>query len=278
MNDQNDKNANLDDQVIDLSKARQKKEDKKKNYIPRSWNISYRNERWEKGNGNEKVGPLGGGNSGYVQQKEALFNLSKIPILTRFIVFSFIIVQILIGLVIPNDYVPEIMQVFAFIPAVFLGEVEGISFLRVFSPLTYGFLHGDWVHLIFNSIMMIAFGTMVERQLGAKVMGTFFIAGTCAGAAIFAVLHAHDIAHLIGASAGISALFGVVLHLMMVQIRRTQSQGKSMPFYGFVILWSAIMVVTGLMGQGVAWPSHLAGFLSGVIMFDIYKRYYIKQR
>ena len=63
-----------------------------------------------------------------------------------------------------------ILLAFAFIPARY-GDVGAVipggEAARVWSPVTYAFLHADWVHLLVNMIWMASFGGPLARRFGA---------------------------------------------------------------------------------------------------------------
>ena len=61
-----------------------------------------------------------------------------------------------------------------FIPARFAVELvapPGTMVPAALTPLTSAFLHGGWLHLIFNMIMLLFIGRQLEAPLGAKAMG-----------------------------------------------------------------------------------------------------------
>ncbi len=46
-----------------------------------------------------------------------------------------------------------------------------------FSFITYAFLHGGWLHVIVNSVMLAAGGSGIERMWGAKKLLIIFFGG-----------------------------------------------------------------------------------------------------
>ncbi|MBL0915403.1 MAG: rhomboid family intramembrane serine protease, partial [Sphingopyxis sp.] len=52
----------------------------------------------------------------------------------------------------------------------------------VLTPLTSAFLHGGWLHLIFNMIMLLFIGRQLEAPLGAKAVAVLLVVGAYAGA------------------------------------------------------------------------------------------------
>ena len=83
--------------------------------------------------------------------------------------------------------------------------------------LTHGFIHADWMHLLFNMITLWSFGAVVERVLVARIGALGFV-GFYLSAIVVAILpsylrHLHDARYRsLGASGGVSAvLFAFIL-------------------------------------------------------------------
>ena len=83
--------------------------------------------------------------------------------------------------------------------------------------LTHGFIHADWMHLLFNMVTLWSFGGAVERVF-VEWMGPAGYVGFYLSAIVVAMLptylrHRHDIRYRsLGASGGVSAvLFSFIL-------------------------------------------------------------------
>lgn len=152
----------------------------------------------------------------------------------------------------------------AFIPA----SWSGVFPFQWWTPLTlvsFSFLHGGWLHLGMNVIMMAAFGAGIEKWLGTKKFLLLF-----AGSTLFAVLvqfatDPNSPAGIIGASGAISGFFGGLLIMLREQRALGNQKNSIMPF---VIGWIVISVVFGLMGSpdgsSIAWFAHIGGFFGGL--------------
>ncbi len=76
---------------------------------------------------------------------------------------------------------------------------------RPWTPVTYMFLHADFMHILFNMIGLYFFGPRLEQRLGGKAfLGLYFSAGV--GGALLSILTPY--AAIVGAS---GAVFGVLL-------------------------------------------------------------------
>jgi membrane associated rhomboid family serine protease len=147
---------------------------------------------------------------------------------------------------------------------------------RPWSPLTYAFLHGDFLHLLFNSLLLWMFGSPVEARLGSRRFIRLWLVAVLGGAALSFVLQPlAGSAPIIGASAG---LFGVMLAFVL--------EWPDAPVFIFPIpvpikaKWMVLgMVALDLVfamrgpGSGVAHFAHLGGlaaaflFLRGGTLF-----------
>ena len=72
----------------------------------------------------------------------------------------------------------------------------------------------------------------------------------------------------IGASGGISGLFGAMI-FMMHQFGALQSKGRSLVIFAGV--WIVILMLTGIFmdgadGSKVSWGTHVGGFLGGLLL------------
>ncbi|MEQ1784906.1 MAG: rhomboid family intramembrane serine protease [Hyphomonadaceae bacterium] len=75
--------------------------------------------------------------------------------------------------------------------------------------LSSGLLHADWLHVLVNSLMLLALGTPVARALGTSIAGAaywllLFVVSVLAGSALYLALANVGSPYLIGASGGVS--------------------------------------------------------------------------
>ena len=179
-----------------------------------------------------------------------------------------------------------VLNVFAFVPIFY--QVDPARLMQplsiYWSPVTHGFLHGDWTHLIVNLVWLAAFGSAVARRLRASRFLIFMLLSTAAGAAAHFLFHMDGNSPVIGASGAVSACMGAAVRFafapgqpMEIAIRRPalsliQSlQNRSI--MTFVVIWFAFnflagsgIIPLGVEGQ-IAWEAHMGGFLFGWLFF-----------
>jgi membrane associated rhomboid family serine protease len=136
--------------------------------------------------------------------------------------------------------------------------------------LTYSFLHGSPVHLLFNMLALVMFGGDVERVWGRQRFLTYyFVCVLSAGLTqvLFTYLSGSQ-AETIGASGGV---FGVLLAFGMMYPHRTILlifPPIPMPAWLFVTVYGALELWFGVRGieRDVAHFAHLGGMLGGYLM------------
>jgi membrane associated rhomboid family serine protease len=133
-------------------------------------------------------------------------------------------------------------------------------------------LHGGWLHLVMNMVMLAAFGSPLERTIGRRRMLVLYLLSGVIGAFTHFALFPESTAPVVGASGAISGLFGAVLWLMA---RPNQWGQRSMRFWPAALIWIAISVAigfTGMPGVGagqIAWAAHIGGFVGGILIMIV---------
>ena len=145
------------------------------------------------------------------------------------------------------------------------------SYFAPWQLVTYSFLHGGGMHLLFNMFALWMFGSDVERVLGARRYAIYYFA--CVVTAAVTQILVSSFADwppypTIGASGGV---FGLLLAFGLFFPRRTVMlliPPVPMPAWLFVTLYGLLELVLGVTGtsQGVAHFAHLGGMLGGWLM------------
>ena len=188
----------------------------------------------------------------------------------------------------------------AVIPARYTGafaDIPGGAVAGVTSLLTHAALHGDGFHLAINGAWLLAFGSPVARRLHAPRFLVLFAASAIAGALAFLAvnLRSEALGVMVGASGGISGLFGAAFRFLframdvrdpeglggaatwvprmsladMARDRRARSAIASWVVVNFV--FAATGPLFGWAGA-IAWEAHLGGFLLGLLSFSVIDR------
>jgi len=190
-----------------------------------------------------------------------------------------------------------VLTTFGFIPARYgeaAGFLPGGMAAQIWTPLTYAFLHADWMHVGVNVLWMVAFGSAVARRFGtARFLGLCAVAAVAGAAAQFIAMP-HDETLVIGASASVSGMTAAVARFAFVPGGplaggRGREEGFLVPDPGlkasllnpysafFIGVWFAINLLFGLQSglmpgaEGlIAWQAHIGGFLAGLLLFPLF--------
>jgi membrane associated rhomboid family serine protease len=137
--------------------------------------------------------------------------------------------------------------------------------------ITYSFLHGSLMHLLFNMLALYMFGSDIERVFGSRRYTFYYF--TCVIAAALAQLAVSAIGDwppypTVGASGGVFGLllaFGLYFPRRMVMLIFPPIP---MPAWLFVTLYGLLELFLGVTGthQGVAHFAHLGGMLGGYLL------------
>jgi membrane associated rhomboid family serine protease len=146
---------------------------------------------------------------------------------------------------------PMVTSLFAFVPR--------IAFIRPWTIVTYMFLHGSMMHLLFNMLGLYFFGPRVEERLGSRRFVFLYFLSGFTGAVVSFIFS--PMAPIIGASAGV---FGVMMgfahfwphvpiHIWGI---------IPVPARMLVIITTVLAIWSGFGGRGgrVAHFAHLGGY------------------
>jgi membrane associated rhomboid family serine protease len=188
-----------------------------------------------------------------------------------------------------------VLLTFAFIPLRYgspMGLLPGGEAAWFWSPVTYAFLHADWVHLFVNVIWMASFGGALARRFGSLRFLLLSLVSAIAAVALHYALHSTDEGIVIGASGAVSGMMaGTARFAFSPHGPLAGGRGQAafnvpaQPFFAaarngrviaFVLVWFAINVLFGLAGGMVAgisgpiaWEAHIGGFLAGLLAFPL---------
>ncbi|MBE2191793.1 MAG: rhomboid family intramembrane serine protease [Alphaproteobacteria bacterium] len=135
------------------------------------------------------------------------------------------------------------------------------------TPITSILLHGSWMHIGMNSMMLIAIGSGVEKWLGVKRYLALFVLSSFIALLTHMAFSPYSTMPVIGASGGVSGLFGAIL-LGMRSNENNVSSPLGSNMLPVIIAWVAISVLVGIIGSpdgsSVAWVAHIGGFIGGI--------------
>ncbi|MBK5719369.1 rhomboid family intramembrane serine protease [Dysgonomonas sp. Marseille-P4677] len=203
--------------------------------------------------------------------------LKRKDILIRLIVINICVFLVLTGINVTklfNVDITDIVINYLAIPA----RLDILA-TRFWTPLTYMFVHENFLHILFNMLMLYWFGQIFLAYFGPKNLGSLYILGGFAGAALF-VLSFNTIplfvmmngAPMIGASASVMAIiFAVAFY------RPNQEVGLF--FFGRIKIIYIALIIFVLDFVGLSSTSNPGGHVAhigGAIMGYIYAKQYLR--
>ncbi len=202
--------------------------------------------------------------------------LINMPPYTKYLLGALILTHLIVTFVLNEEQFRWILINLGFIPGRFSGEAL-FEPMALITPFTNIFFHGGWLHLGMNTIMLLAFGSGIEKWLGGKKMIAFFVICGLFGVAFHFLLNMNSINPVIGASGGISGLFAAALVML-----NQQSGGHMAGRFGLwpiIIIWVGVSVLFGFIDSPqmgiakgeIAWAAHVGGFLGGFITLKAMK-------
>lgn len=161
--------------------------------------------------------------------------------------------------------------------APWLTQLSELRFARLVTAL---FIHADWLHLTTNLLFLIIFGVPAERALGFRRFLFLFVVGGALANLIGALTLAGTHAPIIGSSGAVSAIVGAYLALFpharlgLVLPLGVFLEFVRLPASLLIGFWAVLQIVFTYVGPAfgaIAWWTHIAGFLIGIVFALISK-------
>ena len=140
------------------------------------------------------------------------------------------------------------------------------------TPLTATLVHGGFIHLFFNLLMLLFCGRSVEPIVGGRGVLVLYLIGAYAAAAAQYAWSPAETAPMIGASGAVSALLGA--YAMFFGRHRVKIANNAAAVLvnalWLAATWIVLQLLIGLAAAGTGAPpaiaAHIGGFLAGLIL------------
>ena len=160
---------------------------------------------------------------------------------------------------------PSFIQLFGLVPQQVLQE------RWVWQPVTYMFVHGGFLHLLFNVFMLWMFGMAIEAQWGTREFLKFYFVCGLSVALVKVALWPHSSVPLIGAS---GALFGLLVAFALLYPESVVYLYFFIPVKAaHMALLCVAMELFLMLGQGSGGIDHFA-HLTGLGVGYVYIRWW----
>ena len=158
---------------------------------------------------------------------------------------------------------------------------DRISYTLGFSPtllaehpwtfITYMFIHGGFMHVLFNMFALFIFGQTLRRFIGDNTFLLVYFVGGLGASVLYWVINSGDPSLMIGASGAVYAIAGALV--MLVPRMRIALWGIiPMPLWVFVVIFLGILSIPGVAPSGIAWEAHLGGLATGLAFGYFFRR------
>ncbi|TCD14584.1 rhomboid family intramembrane serine protease [Oricola cellulosilytica] len=176
----------------------------------------------------------------------------------------------------------------AFFPIRYMPGMFTLDLPTIFSPFTYAFLHGDWVHLAINLIWLAIFGSPLAFRIGWARSVLFWLVTAALAAATHLAIYFGDAVPVLGASGAVSGFMGAAARYglranrahprrgfdgPLLSVRQTFAQRGVVPF---LLVWIFMNVAIGADlfglagGRGIAWEAHIGGLIAGFLLVPFF--------
>ena len=160
-----------------------------------------------------------------------------------------------------------------FIPGRLSGAIDLPGALPAWiTPFSSALIHGGWLHLFVNMLMLIFAGSMVERGIGGSGLLFAYVVGALVAALSQFAVDPSSSVPMVGASGAISALFGLYALFFgrPKQLTKNMRLNRWLHVLWLLVTWVALQWMAGYLagGEGVmlATPAHIGGFIAGLLL------------
>jgi membrane associated rhomboid family serine protease len=168
--------------------------------------------------------------------------------------------------------VASIAYAWGFVPARVSGVEVPEALPLLLTPLSATLVHGGFMHLAFNLLMLVWCGLAVERVLGRGALLTLYVVSAYAAMAAQWAADPAGLSPVIGASGGVSGLIGAYA-LSFGRPKRVSASPKVNRLVNILWLaaaWTILQVIIGWAagqdGMLLATPAHVGGFVAGLAL------------
>jgi membrane associated rhomboid family serine protease len=233
--------------------------------------------------------------------KSARARILNVPPVLIGLVAALCLIHLVMALL-PADDSDAVLDLFAFDPLRYgtsgagAGEAwpGGIA-ADVWTFVTYAFFHFNVIHLAFNLIWFVVFGTPVARRFGAWRFLAFFAFTAAGGALAHLLTHLGENVPAIGASAAVLGMMAAALRFVFEPAGPLDPAGlggdggyrvPAKPLIAtlrdrrmllFVLGWLGLSTLLAMpqfampgTDVAVAWQAHIGGFVAGLVGFSAF--------
>lgn len=159
---------------------------------------------------------------------------------------------------------------------------QGLSQGTYLTLVTNTFMHGGWLHILFNMWTLYIFGCALEDRLGPVRFLAFYLLCGIAASWTHAAFNAQSAIPALGASGAVAGVIGAYARSYPAAVITLIIPLGFIPLFfqlpavAFAGLWFFLQVLQGAgdlltpsMGGGIAWWAHIGGFVAGLALLPL---------
>ncbi|HUT31254.1 MAG TPA: rhomboid family intramembrane serine protease [Sedimentisphaerales bacterium] len=133
-----------------------------------------------------------------------------------------------------------------------------------------GFLHADWMHLLFNMYSLYSFGSIIELVFGAPTFLAIYFASILGGSGLSLYLHRKHDYRALGASGGVCGIIFACIFLVPGSSVQIFLLPINIPAYIYAILFMGISYfgIRHKIGN-IGHDAHLGGAIIGLLIATV---------
>lgn len=160
------------------------------------------------------------------------------------------------------------------------GELSAFDYIPF---LTATFMHGGWLHIIFNMWTLLIFGATLEEKMGSTQFLIFYLCCAVISTYAHGYFNPDSQVPVIGASGAVAGVIGayavrfptaritlLVPIVIIPLIFTVPAVVYAMVWFGIQVLQGAWEAMRPSMGGGIAWWAHIGGFIGGLVLLPFF--------
>jgi len=130
------------------------------------------------------------------------------------------------------------------------------QFFRVWQPVTYMFMHGDIMHILFNMFGLFMFGGILENRWGMKRFLNFYLITGLGAVALQMGVQAYEVYHITGSLTHNSVFIDFASHSAAFPSGIAEAdKGTLYGIYGFPMVGASGAIFGLLVAFGMLYPN-----------------------
>ncbi len=192
-------------------------------------------------------------NQTIITKKKQNKQLRKIPMIVTYVTMALCLINFLLVSLLSINH--DNLSSLIFMGADYKMFTLGIG--QFWRLITYGFVHGSFLHLFMNMYSLFVLGNYLERQIGSLKYGIVLYVSVLCGALLNGALSQNSI--IVGLSGG---LYGLMAMYFLIGYKNHYLNSRDVLFILFINLMINFGANVGVYG-------HIGGFVAGFIMYLI---------